>query len=321
MKTFKLFLILVFLKISIISWSQVFQSSCEIVDSNADSLLEIAYSIALEEMFWDSHYYHDSVYVPAEFVDSIFLGLIAYENAYDLSESFVQLSEFQYFKSSIPILGIILNDSLDCYDWKDNGNGEDQLIIVDTLINQFIDSLNLSVFNIRENEIYLIDTNNRINLAANFEFLTEIPCIDSILDLNATGDPNWLDTTWIGEFTGGELFLSFQFADSTGGTLELYKWLYSVNTNCEVIIHRTPLYSGKRLNTNAFTYPNPFSDRIVFDTDQSIRDIKIHSLDGRLVKEIPTAVTEIQTSDLNPGVYILSYKIGKGVAIYKIVKH
>lgn len=71
-------------------------------------------------------------------------------------------------------------------------------------------------------------------------------------------------------------------------------------------------------------YPNPCADYVVFDIDNpqdKIVDMKIYSIDGRLLKTQKETSNKIDFSDLEPGIYFLNVKTTTKLFSTKIIKN
>jgi len=70
------------------------------------------------------------------------------------------------------------------------------------------------------------------------------------------------------------------------------------------------------------TYPNPVTDVLHVNAEESIQNIALYNLMGQLIQSEanPNAASEIDMSPLNNGVYVLKVTINGAVGTYKVVK-
>ena len=78
------------------------------------------------------------------------------------------------------------------------------------------------------------------------------------------------------------------------------------------------------LDTMISLYPNPASDVFYINnkSDQTVSNIAVYSINGRLVKEIRNAAetNAIYVSDLQAGIYFVKLTVGESVINYKLIK-
>ena len=67
-------------------------------------------------------------------------------------------------------------------------------------------------------------------------------------------------------------------------------------------------------------YPNPTQDLIYFNTPEAIENIKIYSIDGKLIYTVPKESLQISLSFLDKGIYILEAKINNRIKRAKLIK-
>jgi hypothetical protein len=65
-------------------------------------------------------------------------------------------------------------------------------------------------------------------------------------------------------------------------------------------------------NRDIIIYPNPASSRISFRNPESITDIEVYDLNGRLRLSQPLNENEIFIDDFNPGLYFLNLEFKNG---------
>lgn len=79
--------------------------------------------------------------------------------------------------------------------------------------------------------------------------------------------------------------------------------------------------SQTNLKTEINVYPNPVTDYLTISAEkQAIKDVKIYSISGALVKTYSLKENSIDVKNLNSGVYIISITTNKGVVTKKIIK-
>ena len=85
-------------------------------------------------------------------------------------------------------------------------------------------------------------------------------------------------------------------------------------------INAVPAWDGISENTlNANMFPNPTHDNITIQCE-GIRQIKVYSMDGRLVKSLSVNESECLIEGLERGVYLVKAETNKGTFTKKIVK-
>ena len=69
-------------------------------------------------------------------------------------------------------------------------------------------------------------------------------------------------------------------------------------------------------------YPNPFNATLNIATEKTVKNIGIHDVYGRLVKELPAfgKQIELDLSDLSAGVYLLQVDYGDSRSLHRIIK-
>ncbi|SDQ81457.1 Por secretion system C-terminal sorting domain-containing protein [Chryseobacterium soldanellicola] len=71
---------------------------------------------------------------------------------------------------------------------------------------------------------------------------------------------------------------------------------------------------------NFILYPNPVKNVLYIKSEKKMYDIKIYTMDGRMVKDIKHADTSIDVSDLLKGNYIIKMMIEKEIRSEKFIK-
>ena len=71
---------------------------------------------------------------------------------------------------------------------------------------------------------------------------------------------------------------------------------------------------------NVVIHPNPVSDVLHIQSQEPVLRVEIFSLQGRLLRQINEAVSEISVSDLSAGTYILKVTTAKGIATQRFIK-
>ena len=85
-------------------------------------------------------------------------------------------------------------------------------------------------------------------------------------------------------------------------------------------INAVPTWDGVNENTlNVSVYPNPSHDIVTIE-GEGLRQVKVYSVDGRLVKTKAVDGSSCQIEGLDRGVHLLWVETGKGMAVRKIVK-
>ena len=85
-------------------------------------------------------------------------------------------------------------------------------------------------------------------------------------------------------------------------------------------VNAVPAWDGVTENTlNVSIYPNPSRDVVTIEVE-GLRQVKVYSVDGRLVKTISVSGSSCQIESLDRGVYLLRIETRKGTAVRKIVK-
>jgi hypothetical protein len=121
------------------------------------------------------------------------------------------------------------------------------------------------------------------------------------------------DSIWIHSFLGWSLFSDSVYTDSTFTWWDGSKGYYLaqasyIGGNLNTIRYEDPVIVGKPEPTvRAFSvYPNPSRDRVYFDTDGKVYDLRITDLQGRLVAQhrLSGSHAEVQVGNLPVGCYI-----------------
>ncbi len=71
---------------------------------------------------------------------------------------------------------------------------------------------------------------------------------------------------------------------------------------------------------NLLFYPNPCHNFIYFKKSETVENIKIYSIDGKLNYSFPKGTSEISLSHLDQGIYILEAKINNSIKRVKLIK-
>lgn len=75
------------------------------------------------------------------------------------------------------------------------------------------------------------------------------------------------------------------------------------------------------LNKDITIYPNPVSDILFFDRDNSVQLLafSLFNISGSKVKEISSPFDELNLNEINAGVYLLNIKTNKGDLVKRII--
>jgi hypothetical protein len=74
------------------------------------------------------------------------------------------------------------------------------------------------------------------------------------------------------------------------------------------------------ISENISLYPNPTQDLLRIVSDLQIKQIEIHDVNGKLVKQIINPKQTISIAELPKGIYMLQIQTAKGIAIKKIMR-
>ncbi|MDZ4824584.1 MAG: CotH kinase family protein [Flavobacteriales bacterium] len=128
----------------------------------------------------------------------------------------------------------------------------------------------------------------------------------------------------LSEWWGQDIYLAFRHFNSTGNLIVRiddvrYPTWADEQLNCEVSVNETA-------SQNFIAYPNPFSDELVIEFQNKdfsgVLDVKIFNTLGEiiLIKQISGSPTEIDTSTLSQGMYVLEVSCGDVVLRQSLVK-
>ena len=86
-------------------------------------------------------------------------------------------------------------------------------------------------------------------------------------------------------------------------------------TDIEVLTSTTP-----KLAVNIAIYPNPTASYLQIDIDPGQYELRLHSVNGQLVKSqiLNTPQTQLSIADLPQGIYLLTIFNEKGILTEKI---
>lgn len=131
---------------------------------------------------------------------------------------------------------------------------------------------------------------------------------------------NYSQTTTPNLFKGTDLSNWITQENTSSFTLTDNQWLgISFGTRRPYIPQEM-----QNLNTNDFTtstlqvYPNPTSDYVIVDSKETIKEIKIYTTIGTLVKM--AKISKIQLNDLPSGIYYLEVSTNQTKEIKKLIK-
>ena len=69
------------------------------------------------------------------------------------------------------------------------------------------------------------------------------------------------------------------------------------------------------------TYPNPFTDELIFASDIDNANLRIYSTQGNTIYSGPLESSlEINTSNWDKGIYLIEIETPTGIKNYKVVK-
>lgn len=318
-EVFLIFIIILFFGLCPISAQNTIQSTCSIDSlSWQTGIQEFSYEIALKEMKSSSHYLHDSILAPQFFVDSIKSLLVPYHNAIGLSDSIVDYRNFEEERQEIGSI-IITFDTPDKYFIQN-----DSLIILNDTLSNCVDSLKMQPLFVNDNQIVLLDTNKRVNIYGNFNFLYNISGITKI-ELNLiVADLGPCYKLRTGNFTGDSLHLSFSDYNFCDDNSYSNIWKYVISDNCLINIQSIVINSVQLTKDESLkVYPNPFGNQLFFKTQEKIKSIVLIGEDGKIERQITdNSQTIINTKSLQPGLYMLhiNYKSGN-TEVRKLIKN
>ncbi len=319
MKRIDLILIL-FLVVGIESTfgQSIIQSTClnetEIPNSE---VVDFSYEIALSEMRDENHYYHDSILVPQLFVDSIKNFVTAYHNAIKLSESIIDYRTFQAHNNELGEIILTFDSNSECFYKQDNN-----LIITNDTLSNYIDSLNLFAQSWSDNKISLLDNNSKINIYGDFNFFYNISCITNIELIIAVTDRMPCYKSRSGDFKENKLEIVLSDVNYCETNSYSYNWIYSVNDNCQIEINSIPTSVDEEINdADIYIYPNPFDNVLNIESIKKIKSVKIIGLDGKIYFHEDILNDKfLNTSELRKGMYLIEMKYGKGLTYKKMIK-
>ena len=102
-------------------------------------------------------------------------------------------------------------------------------------------------------------------------------------------------------------------------------WVSSFGNGMKVgYLNSTGISEPANRNQVAIVYPNPFSNRVYFsftDNDRILLKVNVYSLEGRTMISLPAVANPINTSSLNPGIYLVEFIFDNNTRVFrKIVK-
>ena len=314
MKTFTLIFLLSFVFGQNVGFGQtLIQSTCETDSDEYNSSIEdFAYEIALSEMKNTNHYLHDSILVPKMVLDSIKRFIAAYHNAIDLSDFIVDYRKFNDLKLEWGTIHLTFDNPSNCISQQNNS-----ILIKNDTLKAYIDSLGLDVLIENANQVALLDTNDEINVYADFNFFNNVSCITNVELILAVADQGPCYTSRSGFLRDNKLYLKFMDYNYCGSNAYSYKWEYAITRDCKIEILDVSTSALDILNNNLDIYPNPFDNKIHFKTERQIETVNLFGIEGsKYRKNINLKSNNIETSDLPKGVYIIEIEF-KNKNIYK----
>ena len=297
----------------------IIQSSC----SNDTAVMYpelVAFSqeIALEEMKAEDHYYHDSILIPQSFIDSIKHYVTAYHNAIELSDSIIDYRNFNDLQLEFGEIILTFDSSSNAFYRQNN-----ELIIGNDTLQNYIDSLSLRAQSWRDHEIILTDTTSKINIYGDFNLFYNISAVNQVDLLLAVVDILPCYKSRSGDFNENGLKIALSDINYCDTNSYAYHWLYTVNDNCQIEINSIPTSMDEKRNEfNISIYPNPFGNILNIESDETIEHVKIIGLDGRICLQ-SQLLNEISlnTTDLKKGLYLLEIKHDRGITHRKLIKN
>lgn len=139
----------------------------------------------------------------------------------------------------------------------------------------------------------------------------------SLLDTDNDGIPNYLDNDDDGDgiLTKDEVVAG---SNNPMDTDENENGIPDYLENSQLSV------TQNSLNTLISLYPNPASDVFYINnkSEQTVSNIAVYAINGRLVKEVKNAAetNAIQVSDLQNGIYFVKLTVGESVINYKLIK-
>lgn len=279
-------------------------------------VMEFSYEIALSEMRDENHYYHDSIIVPQLFLDSIVNYVSAFHNATYLSDSVLDYRDFYSYNLEFGELIMELDSSINCVD---NQNGK--LVITNDTLSNYIDSLKLYPQIWNDNILSLTDTNSMINIYGDFNFFKAISCVKDIDIVFLAVDILPCYKSRFGDFQGDKLKITLSDVNYCDNNDYSYNWIYTVNNDCQIEINNFPTSIDMIINLNIGVYPNPFDDKLCFETGADLVSIRLLGLDGKTYLQSDIRDAEmLHTSGLRKGLYLVEIKTKKGFTYRKMIK-
>lgn len=295
----------------------VIQSTCATDSSEYYiGIDKFAYEIALREMKNNNHYLHDSILVPKLFLDSIKQFVVAYHNAIDLTDSIIDYRNFNDFKLDFGTIRLTFDKLSNCTSQQNNSN-----IITNDILKEYIDSLSMEVIFENENQVALLDPNNRINIYGDFSFFNNVSCVIEVTLILGTGEPGPCYTARSGLFRDNKLYLHFNDYKYCGSNSYSHEWTYSITRDCKIEILDVSTGTKNILKENELViYPNPFDDKIYFESNNKVENVKLLGINGRTYGQGGSEDPKyFSTTDLPSGVYIIEIKFKKGNNLRKIL--
>lgn len=151
--------------------------------------------------------------------------------------------------------------------------------------------------------------------------LTSFGAKSHVVVANGTAKDNWLSFTKVETDLNDVNFTVIQLGDVSKEKAS------STLVNEDVEANIRTLTDGKAYNVNA--YPNPFSNKLVFNCNASqeqIATLKLYDISGRVIKEDNIALSkghntfELSGADINSGMYIYQLHSSDGIFTGKVTK-
>ncbi len=159
--------------------------------------------------------------------------------------------------------------------------------------------------------------------------LTKAIKIESSTEINyTTTQKSTLTLVFASDFTG-KIKLDGTSYTATGGIVTIpdipagsHSITKDTSTNLYYIkTAYTLAVSQADLKTEISVYPNPVADYLNISVGkQSVKEVKIYSVSGALIKTASLKGTSIDVRELNSGIYMISVTTDKGVITKKIIK-
>lgn len=297
----------------------IIQSTCinDTTILNPD-VVDFSYEIALFEMRDKNHYYHDSIIVPQQFIDSINNYISVYHNAIGLNDSIIDYRTFDSYNLEFGEIFLTFDAASNCFYKEDN-----KLIITNDTLAHYIDSLSLYAQSWSDNEISLSDTNSMINIYGDFNLFYNISSVTNI-DLRIIVVDNMpCYKSRSGDFNDNGLKIILSDVNYCDSNAYSYNWIYSVNSNCQIEVVSIPTSVLEKLNDlDICIYPNPCDNILHFEPNGQFERIKLIGLDGKTYLQSDILNDKsINLSGVRSGLYLIELKYVNGnVAYSKLIK-